>query len=106
MNSKSIRNLLKNVSSFDWDKGNIDKNLKKHGVTKEECQEVFFNKPKVIRIDKKHSINERRFFIYGLTDWKRKLVVVFTFREHKLRVISARDMKKGKERDEFNKLLT
>ena len=29
---------------FEWDKGNLDKSLKKHGVTNEEAEEVFFDK--------------------------------------------------------------
>ena len=33
---------------FQWDIGNIDKNLIKHNVSNTECEEVFFNKPFII----------------------------------------------------------
>jgi len=31
---------------FQWDQGNIDKNLIKHDVENWECEQVFFNRPR------------------------------------------------------------
>lgn len=31
------------LTSFDWDKGNIDKNSQKHGVSPNEAEEVFLD---------------------------------------------------------------
>lgn len=83
--------------SFDWDKGNIDKNWKKHNVYFKEAEEVFFNKPIKIFPDKKHTEKEKRFVAFGITNKKRGLTIIFTLRNNKIRVISTRNQNK-KER--------
>ncbi len=80
-------------TSFDWDDSNRDKNLK-HNVQNWECEQVFFNDPIIILDDLKHSIVEDRFAAFGKTDERRRLVVIYTKRSSKIRVISARDMNK------------
>lgn len=79
---------------FVWDKGNIDKNWKKHKVPNKECEETFFDKNKRIFKDKLHSGKEERFRIVGKTKKNRLLFIVFTIRNRKVRVISARDINK------------
>ena len=88
--------------SFDWDKGNLDKNLKKHKVYFKEAEEIFFNKPLKVFPDRNHSLREKRFAALGATNRKRKLTIVFTLRGEKIRVISARDQSR-KERSEYEK---
>jgi uncharacterized DUF497 family protein len=78
-------------TEFDWDKGNIAKNQEKHKVGFIECEQVFFNKPLKIYRDKVHSQLEKRYIALGITDRKRKLLISFTIRNNKIRVISARD---------------
>ncbi|HSW97025.1 MAG TPA: BrnT family toxin [Candidatus Saccharimonadales bacterium] len=81
--------------SFEWDKGNITKNLDKHNVTVHESEEVFSNEPFVIAEDVEHSTSkEQRFEALGKTRGNRKLFVSFTIRKNKVRVISIRDMSK------------
>lgn len=80
------------VEGFSWDKGNKDKNWLKHKVDFRECEEVFFNKSLKIFADKTHSQNEKRYVAYGKTVKQRKLTIIFTIRNNKIRVISARDM--------------
>ncbi len=82
---------------FQWDQGNIDKNLIEHEVENWECEQMFFNRPLLILEDPKHSISEKRWVVFGKTDAGRFLTVIFTKREDLIRVISARDMNK-KER--------
>ncbi len=77
---------------FQWDEGNIDKNLLKHQVHNWECEQIFFNEPLIILDDPKHSLSERRLAAFGQTDGGRLLTIVFTEREKLLRIISARDM--------------
>ncbi len=77
--------------AFDWDNGNREKNTK-HDVKNWECEQVFFNEPLIILDDPKHSVAEDRFAAFGQTDAGRRLVVIYTMRENRLRVISARDM--------------
>jgi hypothetical protein len=78
--------------SFEWDKGNIDKNLIKHGVTNEEAEEIFFDSEKKLLKDILHSDGESRFVCLGETKLGRILFVVFTIRISKIRIISARDL--------------
>lgn len=85
------------LTGFDWDKGNKEKNWKKHRVDFQESEEIFFNKPLEIFSDEKHSGKEKRFLAYGTTNKNRKLTVVFTLRKGKIRIISARDQNR-KER--------
>ncbi|MBI2641643.1 BrnT family toxin [Candidatus Roizmanbacteria bacterium] len=92
--------ILKEPVEFEWNKGNIGKNLKKHSVTDKEAEEVFECARKFIFKDEKHSLGERRYMIWGITRRGRKLTVFFTLREEKVRIISARDMSR-KERREY-----
>lgn len=85
---------------FEWDTGNSDKSLVKHGVINKEAEEVFENKPNFTLEDVKHSKIEKRYMVWGFTNQGRKLAVIFTIRKNKVRVISARDMHK-KERNAY-----
>ena len=89
---------LEKPSGFDWDAGNRDKNLHKHGVSSGECEEIFFNLPVLVQDDIPHSNVEPRYLVLGQTNTGRYLFVAFTIRHEKIRVISARDMSK-KERN-------
>ena len=62
-----------------------------------ECEQIFFNRPVVIG-DVVHSGAEARYFSFGRTDGGRLLTVVFTVRDHLLRVISARPMSRRERR--------
>jgi len=93
-----IREILSRTLLFDWDKWNIEKNLLKHKVTWQECEQVFFNKPIVEAIPLIRKEQEQRFYALGITDKQRKLTIIFTLRKNKLRVISARDMSRKERR--------
>lgn len=88
---------LNEISGFEWDEGNIEKNRRKHNLDKWQIEEVFFNEPFLFFEDEKHSIDENRWYAFGKTDSEIKLMVVFTVRHSLIRVISARKMNK-KER--------
>jgi uncharacterized protein len=89
---------LHSLSGFDWDAGNRDKNWQKHGVTTNECEEIFFNFPSLFQPDPTHSKTEPRYFILGRTNSGRHLFIAFTTRNDRIRIISARDMSR-KETD-------
>lgn len=102
---------LSKTDGFDWDKWNLG-HIEKHGVNYRECEEVFFNKPLIVNEDETHSQTEERFRVYGQTNKKRLLLMIFTIRNngqsstmYKIRVISARDQNK-KERREYEKTTT
>ncbi|HEV2852247.1 MAG TPA: BrnT family toxin [Thermoanaerobaculia bacterium] len=87
-------------TEFEWDAGNAEKNWIRHRVSQAECEQVFFSRPLVAAEDVLHSSDEGRFFALGQSDAGRLLFVVYTLREEKIRVISARDMTR-RERKEY-----
>jgi uncharacterized DUF497 family protein len=82
--------LIREPTKFEWDKGNRNKNLRKHSITDTETEEVLFDNKKRIYKDKLHSDNEERFILLGKTKLNKVLCVVFTLREDRIRIISAR----------------
>lgn len=86
--------VIKEPVEFNWDKWNIGKNKKKHGVGEQESEETFFDNKRVIYKDKFHSEKEDRFILIGQTKGKRLLYIAFTIRDEKVRIISARDINK------------
>jgi uncharacterized DUF497 family protein len=93
-----MTNDFKQFTGFQWDEGNIDKNLFKHQVQNWECEQIFFNEPLIILDDPKHSLPEKRWAAFGQTDAGRLLTIIFTKREKLLRVISARDMNRKEKK--------
>lgn len=83
----------KRALEFEWDAGNTGKN-EKHLVEGWEAEEVFFDASKVTFKDILHSHKEERFRLIGNTKQGRLLFVVFTRRDGKIRIISARDVNK------------
>ena len=94
---KDWTDILSFAEDFEWDEGNIKKNWERHRVSHIECEEIFFNRPIIVKKDEPHSTIEDRYFVLGKTDAGRLLFIVFTLRGNKIRIISARDMNR-KER--------
>ena len=92
-----MKESFEGISGFEWDDGNREKNQIKYNVSTGESEQVFFNEPLIILCDKKHSQIEQRFAAFGVTNTGRMLIIVYTIRGSRIRVISARDMNK-KER--------
>lgn len=92
------RDPLAGCTSFEWDEGNATKNWERHKVTQAECEEVFFLEPFLVTEDVTHSDAEARFYALGQTSRSRKLLVVFTIRSERIRVISARTMSRRERR--------
>ena len=96
------RKMLSEATGFDWDEGNLLKNWEKHEVSHLEAEQVFFNEPLIVIENSKHSLEESRWYVLGRTNGSRKLMIVFTIRGDKIRVISSRDMSR-KERNIYEK---
>ncbi|MEK7580854.1 MAG: BrnT family toxin [Patescibacteria group bacterium] len=90
--------------AFEWDQGNIDKNLNRHDVRDREAEEAFHGSFDLIFEDVKHSLKETRYMILGETRENRRIAVFFTVRNDKIRIISARDMSKKERRDYEKKI--
>ena len=87
---------------FDWDAGNMMKNITKHGISNIEAESVFGDDDKLIVFDKKHSGDEMRFYCIGKSLEERVLLITFTTRSTKIRIISAR---KANEKEKKQYLL-
>jgi uncharacterized DUF497 family protein len=77
---------------FEWDARKAAANEREHRVTFEEAIEVFADDHSSTVADPDHSIDESRFLIFGTTRVGRALVVAFTERDAKIRLIGARTM--------------
>jgi uncharacterized DUF497 family protein len=77
---------------FEWDDHKNAFNKRKHGVSFEEAQTVFFDEKAIEFDDPDHSIQEERFILLGLSQSLKVLVVCHCYRrdESKIRIISAR----------------
>ncbi len=75
---------------FEWDEAKAENNLRKHGVPFEEAVTVFGDPLELMIYDPDHSIAEDRFVSIGESVTGRLLVVGYTERESKIRVIFAR----------------
>ena len=85
--------IFKEPLEFQWDKGNVGKNIK-HKVRDKETEESFFDKKRKIYKDVLHSKKENRYILLGKTKKRRLLYTIFTMRGKKIRIISARDINK------------
>jgi len=91
---------IKEPIEFEWDQGNEEKNWEKHKVNIKETEEIFFDKDKQEYPDPEHSNkNEERKIVVGATKNKRLLFIVYIIRNGKVRIISARDLNKKKEKE-------
>lgn len=75
---------------FEWDLVKATINTLKHSVSFEEASTVFDAEKILVKLDIKHSLIEERKLALGLSNENRLLVVVFTERTPKIRIISAR----------------
>jgi hypothetical protein len=77
------------LEGFEWDSGNLAKNPKKHRISNEEAEEIFFRDPWVAEASRPED-REPRWAALGKSERGRILRIVFTICGRKLRVISAR----------------
>lgn len=89
---------LQKPYEFDWDQGNVVKNLLKHQIECRQTEEAFTDKNSFISEDLKHSSIEYRFLLIGKDNEENVLYIVFTQRRNKVRIISARVANKKESR--------
>ncbi|HEX4890086.1 MAG TPA: BrnT family toxin [Alphaproteobacteria bacterium] len=77
---------------FEWDVRKAASNLRKHGVSFEEAQSVFYDEYALQFLDAESSDTEDRFLLLGLSDRIRMLIVCHCERGagSVIRIISAR----------------
>lgn len=82
---------------FEWDTSKAISNKKKHGVSFDEAQSVFYDEFAVQFFDEGGSVSEERFLMLGFSDLARLLIVCHCERDHGniIRIISARKATKN-----------
>ena len=76
--------------TFEWDEQKAISNARKHGVTFEEAKTVFNDPLSVTISDPSHSFGEGRYVDIGTSLKGRLLVVWYTERRHRTRLIGCR----------------
>ena len=80
------------MMKFDWDPAKAASNLRKHGVSFEEAQSVFYDEFAIQFYDAHHSSDEERFLMLGMSSGAHLLLVCHCELDSGgvIRIISAR----------------
>lgn len=81
---------------FDWNDDNVE-HIARHGVEPWEAEEAILD-PDRVGAPARNVLGERRFAVVGSTESGRILLVVFTRRGGRIRVITVRDADDGERR--------
>ncbi len=83
---------IMNEIQFEWDEAKNKENQRRHGISFEEAQPVFYDRCARLMADPDHSEVEDRFVLMGLDMKLRLLVVCHCYRagNRVIRIISAR----------------
>jgi len=85
---------------FEWDPKKARSNERKHGISFEEAQSVFFDVEALLYEDPRPLHEEERFVLLGLSASLRLLVVVHALRDRDvIRIISARKATRAETRE-------
>lgn len=76
---------------FEWDAAKAESNVGKHGIRFSEAMTVFGDPLEVTIPDPDHSEGEARFLSLGYSEQEQLLVVAYTERQGRIRLISARE---------------
>lgn len=88
---------------IEWDDKKAELNVKKHRVYFEDAARVFLDENRIEKFDELHSDFEDRFKIIGKV--LEVLVVIYTEREDKNRIISARRADKDEKEEYYGQYL-
>ena len=75
---------------FEWDRWKAERNVRVHKVSFREAATVFADPYSITISDPEHSVREQRFLDIGVSYSGRLLVVSYTERGERIRLISAR----------------
>jgi hypothetical protein len=87
-------------NAFEWDEAKAVENDTKHGVSFETARAVFRDPFAVERFDDREDYGEDRFILIGMAEGV-VLTVVYTERDSRIRLISARHATKHEQDDYF-----
>jgi uncharacterized DUF497 family protein len=76
--------------AFEWDEAKARGNLRKHGVDFADVVPVFEDERAVTVKDAITAVDEQRYLTMGTDALRRILVVAYTWRDSRIRIVSAR----------------
>lgn len=82
---------------FEWDDAKAASNAEKHGISFDEARSVFRDPFAVELLDDRENYGEERYILIGMST-ANILVVVYTEREERNRIISARKAEPNERR--------
>lgn len=83
---------------FEWDFVKARSNFQRHRVNFGEAETVFEDRLRISFLDEEHSIDEDRYITVGMSDQDRILLVAHTYRQGRIRIISARGVTQNERR--------
>jgi uncharacterized DUF497 family protein len=87
---------------FEWDSDKAETNERKHGVPFPFATRVFLDENRLERYDSQTSYGEDRWITIGLVDGM-EIMVAYTVRRHRVRIISARKVEHHERQDYWNR---
>jgi uncharacterized protein len=72
-----------------WDPAKAESNLRKHGIRFSDAEAALFD-PSAVTVEDHGAVGEQRFVSVGTDNNGRVVVVVYTYRDEHIRLISAR----------------
>ena len=84
---------------FEWDPVKARQNLREHGISFDEATTVFQDTLSITIADPDHSDSEIRFVDIGISHHRELLVVSYTERKDRIRIISARPATRAERRN-------
>ncbi|WP_299411479.1 BrnT family toxin [Acaryochloris sp. IP29b_bin.148] len=82
----------------EWDPNKAAINQQKHGVRFADAEAVLFD-PNALSFEDMAAQGEQRFVVIGMDHLWRLLVVVYTYRDNRIRLISARSATRSERRN-------
>lgn len=90
---------------FEWDAAKARRNLRVHGVSFPTASGVFLDPERIEDADTREEYDEDRYVTIGFAS-QVLLAVVFTLREKRIRLISARKANRSEEKEYRNRRLS
>lgn len=88
------KTIISSDGKFEWDQDKSISNKKKHGIYFDEILEVFDDPAFLVGFDYEHSSTEDRYYGVGNLNGIVLILVFFTERKERIRLISARQADK------------
>ncbi len=92
--------------TFDWDRDKALSNQKKHKVSFQEAQSVFYDQNARLIHDPEHSFSEDRYILLGISNSFRLLIVCHCYQKNGqiIRLVSAR-LANSREHQEYQEFV-